>query len=80
MRLLFCLFSDGYNPKQMRKVKALFEAYDGDGNEQLDVREVTTGLVSCGVLINERQSKALIKMLDQNKDGGDTVLSCIVAF
>lgn len=53
----------------MAKIRALFEAYDANGDAQLDVREVMVGLVSCGVLINERQSKALIKQLDQNKDG-----------
>jgi len=59
----------GCNPEQTRKMKQMFEAYDVDGNLSLDSKEITNGLISFGVHINERQSVALIKSMDENGDG-----------
>ena len=50
-------------------MKALFAAYDSDSNFQLDLEEVLQGLVSCGVLINRRQTHHLVALMDTNGDG-----------
>jgi Ca2+-binding EF-hand superfamily protein len=53
------------NSNKLRKV---FGAYDSDHSGSLELHELTTGLLSSGVLVNTRQAKALEKTLDKNGD------------
>eukprot|EP00615_Pteridomonas_danica_P012401 CAMPEP_0114355680 /NCGR_PEP_ID=MMETSP0101-20121206/20398_1 /TAXON_ID=38822 ORGANISM="Pteridomonas danica, Strain PT" /NCGR_SAMPLE_ID=MMETSP0101 /ASSEMBLY_ACC=CAM_ASM_000211 /LENGTH=605 /DNA_ID=CAMNT_0001497743 /DNA_START=3121 /DNA_END=4938 /DNA_ORIENTATION=+ len=51
------------------KVNILFKDFDSDGTNNLDLSELGAGLKSCGIRLNDRQIKTLVKTIDIDGDG-----------
>jgi Ca2+-binding EF-hand superfamily protein len=61
---------DGHDPEQVDKMRALFDAFDTDGNGEIDAEELQDGLEEMGVRISPVDSRNMLKSIDRvGKDG-----------
>ena len=51
---------------------ALFDAFDADGDGNIDIEELAKGLLSLGVYMNDGQLRAFCEELDADGDGSIT--------
>eukprot|EP00615_Pteridomonas_danica_P014929 CAMPEP_0114380898 /NCGR_PEP_ID=MMETSP0102-20121206/3134_1 /TAXON_ID=38822 ORGANISM="Pteridomonas danica, Strain PT" /NCGR_SAMPLE_ID=MMETSP0102 /ASSEMBLY_ACC=CAM_ASM_000212 /LENGTH=506 /DNA_ID=CAMNT_0001536289 /DNA_START=2253 /DNA_END=3770 /DNA_ORIENTATION=- len=53
----------------LKRVKELFDNFDVDGNKQIDIEELSEGLIDMRILMNQRQIKMFSEQMDLDGDG-----------